>query len=86
MAILHVLSNPDAAGSCLSAACDGDAVLLVGDGAYAYAVAQPPGVRFGVLEEDMASRGLQPSAGLEALTYAGFVEWVAHYSKSVTWR
>lgn len=86
MGILHVLSNPDAVESCLAAACDGDAVLLVGDGAFAHDLAQGPGIRFGVLEEDMASRGLQPSVTLEALGYAGFVEWVADYSKSVTWR
>ncbi|MDE0192459.1 MAG: DsrH/TusB family sulfur metabolism protein [Gammaproteobacteria bacterium] len=86
MAILHVLSNPEAAESCLSAACDGDAVLLVGDGAFAHGIAQRPGIRFGVLEEDLASRSLQPSVALEALTYAEFVEWVAECSKSVTWR
>ena len=86
MAILHVLSNPDAVSPCLCAARDGDAVLLVGDGVYAHDVAQRPGVRIGVLEEDMVHRGLAPSAALEALTYGGFVEWVAGYSKSVTWR
>lgn len=86
MAILHVLSNPEAAASCLSAAAEGDAVLLVGDGTFAHQIAQPPGVRFGVLERDMATRGLEPSTALETLTYADFVEWVAAYSKSVTWR
>ena len=34
----------------------------------------------------MASRGLEPSTALETLTYTDFVEWVAAYSKSVTWR
>lgn len=86
MAILHVLANPEAAQSCISAASDGDAVLLVGDGAFAHDIAQPPGIRFGVLEEDTASRGLEPPATLEALTYAGFVDWVAEFSKTVTWR
>lgn len=86
MAILHVLSNPESAESCLSAASEGDAVLLVGDGAFAHDIAQRPGIRFGVLKEDMASRGLEISAALEALTYAGFVDWVAEFPKSVTWR
>ena len=86
MPILHVLSNPTAAESCLAAASDGDAVLLVGDGTFAHGIAQRTGIRFGVLEEDMASRGLEPSAALEALTYAGFVDWVAEFSKTVTWR
>lgn len=86
MAILHVLSNPEAAESCLSAASEGDAVLLVGDGAFAHDIAQQAGIRFGVLEEDMASRGLELSTALEALTYAGFVDWVAEFPKSATWR
>lgn len=86
MAILHVLSNPDVAESCLAAASEGDAVLLVGDGAFAHDIAPHPGIRFGVLEEDMASRGLELSAALEALTYAGFVDWAAEFPKSVTWR
>lgn len=86
MPILHVLSNPAAAESCLAAASDGDAVLLVGDGTFAHAIAQRPGIRFGVLEEDMASRGLAAATALEALTYAGFVDWVTEFPKSVTWR
>ena len=86
MAILHVLSNPAATESCLAAAADGDAVLLVGDGVFAHGIARPPGIRFGVLEEDMASRGLELSAELEALTYAGFVDWAAEFPKTVTWR
>lgn len=86
MAVLHLLSNPEAAESCLAAVSDGDAVLLVGDGAFARDIALRPGIRFGVLEEDTARRGLAPSAAVEALTYAGFVEWVAEFSKSVTWR
>ena len=86
MAILHVLSNPAATESCLAAAGDGDAVLLVGDGVFAHDIARPSGIRFGVLEEDMASRGLEHSAALEALTYAGFVDWAAEFPKTVTWR
>ena len=86
MAVLHVLSNPAAAESCLGAASEGDAVLLVGDGAFAHDIAHPPGIRFGVLDEDLTSRGLKVSAALEALTYAGFVDWVGEFSKTVTWR
>ena len=86
MLALHVVSNPDAAPSCLAAAADGDAVLFVGDGVFAQRCAGRPGIRFGVLEEDAASRGLSAQAGLEALTYEGFVEWVASCAKTVTWR
>lgn len=86
VAILHVLSNPNAVETCLAAASDGDAVLLVGDGAFAQDIAPRPGIRFGVLEEDIRYRGLAPSTALEPLGYAGFVKWAAEYSKSVTWR
>ena len=86
MGILHVVSNPAAVESCLAAVSDGDAVLLVGDGAFAQDIARHPGIRFGVLAEDTVRRGLEPSAALEALTYAGFVEWAAEFPKSVTWR
>ncbi len=86
MPVLHVVSNPDALDSCLAAAADGDAVLFVGDGVFAQCRTGRSGIRFGVLEDDAASRGLAPAAGLAVLTYEGFVEWVASCAKTVTWR
>lgn len=86
MPVLHVVSNPDAVDSCLAAAADGDAVLFVGDGVFAQRRAGRSGIRFGVLGDDAASRGLEPPAGLAVLTYEGFVEWVAGCAKTVTWR
>lgn len=85
MSTLHVLANPDAAQTCLDAAADGDAVLLVGDGVFAHRIAGRPGIRLGVLKDDVMSRGLEP-AGLEVLSYDGFVEWAADFGKTVTWR
>ncbi len=86
MPALHLLANPEAARTCLLAASDGDAVLLIGDGVFAPRIAGRSGIRFGVLKDDAASRGLEPTAGLEVLTYDGFVEWVANFAKTVTWR
>ena len=89
MPVLHLLSNPQAAGSCLAAAADGDAVLLLGDGVFAHHFAENGDralLRFGVLQDDATSRGVGPPAAIEALTYDGFVEWVATCSHTVTWR
>ena len=83
---LHLVSNPAAADSCLAAAAEGDAVLLVGDGVFAHRITAKAGIRFGVLEDDAASRGLEPPPGLEVLTYDAFVEWAANFAKTVTWR
>ena len=86
MSVLHVVSNPEAACACLSAACARDAVLLVGDGVFAHQFVAEAGVRLGVLDDDIASRGLKPSADVEVLSFGGFVEWVTEFSKTVTWR
>lgn len=86
MSVLHLLSSPEAAESCLAAAAEGDAVLLVGDGVFAHRISEHAGMRFGVLRDDAARRGLEPPAGVEALGYGDFVEWVAAFAKSVTWR
>lgn len=84
--VLHVVSNPAAVASCLAAAGEDDAVLLVGDGVFAHGVAEGSGIRVGVLADDTASRGLRPSTGLESLSYGDFVEWVVKFPKTVTWR
>ena len=86
MAALHVVSNPDAAEPCLAAAGEDDAVLLVGDGVFAHRIVARSGIRFGVLQDDTASRGLEPSDQAEVLSYGGWVDWVAEFSKTVTWR
>lgn len=86
MSVLHLLTSPEAVDSCLAAAVDGDAVLLVGDGVFAHRQAKAPKVRFGILAEDAEARGVEPGSMVELLDYDGFVEWVAAFPKSVTWR
>ena len=86
MSVLHLLTSPEAVDSCLAAVAKGDAVLLVGDGVFAHHQAEAPNVRFGILEEDAKARGIEPGALVELLDYDGFVEWVAAFPKSVTWR
>ena len=93
MAVLHLLSNPAAANSCLSALADEDSVLLIGEGVLAQPlVAAPerstvetPKVRLGVLAEDAERFGLATVAGVERLSYADFVAWVVECERSVTW-
>ncbi|MYA18007.1 MAG: sulfurtransferase complex subunit TusB [Gammaproteobacteria bacterium] len=86
MSVLHLLAGPEAVDACLAAAAEGDAVLLIGDGVFAYHRAEAPKVRFGILAEDAEARGVEPGSMVELLDYDGFVEWVAAFPKSVTWR
>ena len=86
MAALHLVSNPAATDSCLAAADAGDALLLVGDGVFAHRRARKAGNRVGVLADDATSRGLDLPPEFEVLTYTAFVEWVADYATTVTWR
>lgn len=87
---LHLVSNPEAVESCLALVDEGDAVLFVGDGVYAQRRAENAhhcgAVRFGVLGEDAEARGVAPAGVVEVLTYDGFVEWVAAFPRTVTWR
>ena len=93
MAVLHLLANPAAAASCLSTLADEDSLLLIGEGVLAQSlVAAPenptvetPKVRLGVLAEDAERFGLATIAGVELLSYADFVAWVAECERSVTW-
>ncbi len=85
MAVLHLLSNPDAATSCVAATAAGDRLLLIGDGVFALtAVASSP-ARLGLLGDDADARGIPPADTAEVLTYAEFVDWVVTCDNSVTW-
>ena len=86
MPALHLLSNPQAAASCLTAVAPGDAILFIGDGVFSCLDADVSEVRLGLLHEDALSRGLTPPTTLELLTYRDFVDWVVDYPRSVTWR
>ena len=85
MAVLHLLSNPDASASCIAALADGDALLLVGDGVFALPTLEVPAAKTGVLRNDAQARGLEPAPDIQVLSYADFVAWVVDCDKSVTW-
>ena len=85
MAVLHLLSNPDAAASCLAAVAEGDSLLLIGDGVFALPSAGSSKARLGVLGEDAAQRGVALPETAEALSYADFVAWAVACRSSVTW-
>ena len=84
MATLHLLSNPDAAASCLAAMAGGDALLLLGEGVFALSRVTSA-ARLGVLGDDLASRGIVPPPGIEPLSQADLVNWVVACERSVTW-
>ena len=85
MATLHLVSNPDAAASCLAAKADDDAVLLIGDGVFALArLAGTPSVA--ALRDDAASRGMAAPDEVRLLSQGDFVDWVVAHDRSVTWR
>jgi len=84
MAVLHILSNPNAGPSCVKCMADGDALLVVGNGVFALSELAGPS-RTGVLAEDLESRGVGLPADVEGLRYADFVAWVVEYPSSVTW-
>ena len=85
MAVLHLLSNPNATASCLAVVAAGDALLLLGDGVFAHAAAAASPVRLGVLRDDAAARGITPAADIPQLSQAEFVDWVVAFGASVTW-
>lgn len=86
MATLHLLSNPSAAASCLAAVAAGDAVLALADGVFVLAAQDQLPVRLGALQDDAERRGLTLPNEVEQLSYADFVDWVAAFDRSVTWR
>ena len=86
MATLHLLSNPTAAASCLAAVAADDAVLALADGVFAIAGLDRLPVRLGALQDDAERRGVALPKEVEKLSYADFVDWVAAFERSVTWR
>lgn len=88
MAVLHLLSNPAAAASCLNALAAEDSLLLIGEGVFALsmvAATVQPDVRLGFLAEDAQRLGVAPMPDGQALSYADFVAWVVECERSVTW-
>ena len=86
MAVLHLVSNPNATASCLRAAAAGDAVVFLGDGVFSVTAPVASAARVGVLTDDADSRGVHAETRCERLSQADFVAWVVAYKTSVTWR
>ena len=87
MSVLHLIAAPSAVDTCLTAVAAGDAVLLLGDGAYAGADGRlaAAGLEVAVLAEDAASRGVVAPAAVKQVAYEGFVSLVVAHDVSVTW-
>ena len=88
MAVLHLLSNPAAAASCLDALAAEDSLLLIGEGVFALsmvAATVQPEVRLAYLADDAQRLGVAPLPDGQALSYPDFVTWVVECERSVTW-
>ena len=87
MSVLHLIAAPSAVDTCLKAAAAGDAVLLLGDGAYAGGDGRLAalGLEVAVLAEDAASRGVAAPAAIKQVAYEDFVSLVVAHDVSVTW-
>jgi tRNA 2-thiouridine synthesizing protein B len=92
--ILHIVSRSpfthDALERCRAALAHGDAILLIEDGVLA--LATPDRFLAGlqshpvhVLLVDVQARGLTLPGNVQSVDYSGFVDLVAHCSKSVSW-
>ena len=83
MAVLHIVSNPQAITACLRAQAPGDPILLIGDGVFAIR-SVPAKHRTWALAEDALQRGVDLPAPAKA-DYAKFVTLVLETRASVTW-
>ena len=86
MATLHLVSNPNAAESCLAVATDDDAVLFLGDGVFALTALADSAPPIGALGDDADSRGVVVPDHVRRMSQADFVDWVVAFDASVTWR
>ena len=86
MATLHLVSDPNAAASCLAVAADHDAVLFLGDGVFALTALGDSSLGIGVLGDDADSRGVVVPDHVRRMSQADFVDWVVAFDTSVTWR
>lgn len=75
---------------CLDLANENDRVLLIEDGVYGataaiQAAAQERKLHLCALEDDLRARGMAISDGIEAVSYAGFVDLAAAADSVVSW-
>ena len=97
MGTLHLVqaspARSDALAGCLRSVIEGDAVLLIEDGAYAAlatvaaALRVPTGVALHVLEPDARARGLAGRVHEDILgvDHDGFVRLAVAHERVVTW-
>lgn len=87
MSALHLVCGQAALSSCLKAARRGDALLLLGDGAYAGADARlaTQALPVAVIAEDAESRGVTTAPAIKPINYTAFVALVVEHDVSVTW-
>ena len=86
MATLHLVSDPNAAASCLATAGADDAVLFLGDGVFALTALGDSAPPIGALGDDADSRGVVVPDHVRRMSQADFVDWVVAFDTSVTWR
>lgn len=92
--ILHIVSRSpfshDALQRCLSTCAPEDALLLIEDGVLALTqparfLAPAPTAALHALGSDLEARGLTTVPPVQTVDYAGFVELVARFHKTVSW-
>lgn len=88
MSTLHILRHSpwrsDSWQRCLSVLSADDAVLLIEDAVYAVNRDDVPANCYGLIP-DLEARGVPGTERVRDVDYAGFVDLVCRYDKSVSW-
>lgn len=88
MSTLHIINrspwSSDSWRRCLATLTPGDAILLIEDAVYAVTRDDLPANCF-VLEPDLSARGLTTTSRTSCVNYAGFVDLVCQYARSISW-
>ena len=84
--MLHIISNPNAISDCTVHLVDNDAVVLIGDGAYAVTGNNlKVSVPVYALESDLVARGILATSNVTPTKMSQFVALVVEHVNSVTW-
>ena len=87
MSVLHLVSRPQALGSCVRHVATGDGVLLLGDGVYAAPDTRLAelGAPVAAIDDDALGRAVALPPFVRPLGYDGFVALVVEHDASVSW-
>ena len=87
MATLHIVNKAAALADCLPLLTGADALLLIEDGVYAARTGIEAPCPCNALDDDLQARGLNGriGAGIEVVSFDGFVELVERHQPVVTW-